>query len=251
MTLAELALRDCGYEPTQIATGGGSDANALQAAGFPCTNLANGTERNHEPTERVSVDALDGMLEVAIALIEHAPALMRSARSMSEIKEVSEEIQWEGKFVRGGERYRHPDGEVVTREKLWHPGAVGILPIDDEHVWLTRQPREVIGLAASLEIPAGKLDVPGESPLETAKRELGRGDRQAGRLVGGAVRVLHQPRLQRRARVAVPRDGPLDDPDAEPVPDERIEIVPWPLDRLDEAIAECSGLEIADRAALA
>jgi tripeptide aminopeptidase len=76
VTLAETALRDCGYEPSQIATGGGSDANALQAAGFACTNLANGTERNHEPTERVSVDALEGMLEVAIALIEYAPTVM-------------------------------------------------------------------------------------------------------------------------------------------------------------------------------
>ena len=33
-TLAERALRDCGYEPRQIATGGGSDANALRAAGI-------------------------------------------------------------------------------------------------------------------------------------------------------------------------------------------------------------------------
>jgi tripeptide aminopeptidase len=79
VALAELALHDCGYEPRQIATGGGSDANALQVAGFECLNLANGTERNHEPTERVSVDALDGMLEVAIALIEHAPAVTREA----------------------------------------------------------------------------------------------------------------------------------------------------------------------------
>jgi tripeptide aminopeptidase len=76
VVLAERALRACGYEPTHIATGGGSDANALQAAGFPCTNLANGTERNHEPTERVSVDALEGMLEVAIALFEQAPAVL-------------------------------------------------------------------------------------------------------------------------------------------------------------------------------
>jgi tripeptide aminopeptidase len=75
--LAELALRECGYEPSHISTGGGSDANALRAAGFPCTNLANGTERNHEPGERVSVDALEGMLEVAIALVERAPAVMR------------------------------------------------------------------------------------------------------------------------------------------------------------------------------
>jgi tripeptide aminopeptidase len=44
-----------------------------------CTNLANGTERNHEPTERVSVDALDGMLEVAIALFEEAPAVLADA----------------------------------------------------------------------------------------------------------------------------------------------------------------------------
>jgi tripeptide aminopeptidase len=72
--VAERALRGCGYEPRQIATGGGSDANALRASGFACTNLANGTERNHEPGERVSVDALEGMLEVAIALLDQAAA---------------------------------------------------------------------------------------------------------------------------------------------------------------------------------
>jgi tripeptide aminopeptidase len=69
VVLAERALRECGYEPKRIVTGGGSDANAFEAAGFPCTNLANGTERNHEPGERVSTDALEGMLEVAIALV--------------------------------------------------------------------------------------------------------------------------------------------------------------------------------------
>ena len=35
-----------------------------------------------------------------------------------------------------------------------------------------RQPREAIGVPDLLEIPAGKLDVEGEDPLETAKREL-------------------------------------------------------------------------------
>jgi tripeptide aminopeptidase len=77
IVLAERALAACGYEPQHIVTGGGSDANAFEAAGFACTNLANGTERNHEPGERVSVDALEGMLEVAIALVEEAPAVMR------------------------------------------------------------------------------------------------------------------------------------------------------------------------------
>jgi tripeptide aminopeptidase len=72
LSLAERALRACGYEPKPIATGGGSDANAFEAAGLPCINLANGTERNHQPDERVSVDALEGMLEVAIALVDEA-----------------------------------------------------------------------------------------------------------------------------------------------------------------------------------
>jgi len=67
---AEAALRACGYEPRRVATGGASDANALEAQGFACVNLANGTEHNHEPTERVSAVALEGMLDVAFALLD-------------------------------------------------------------------------------------------------------------------------------------------------------------------------------------
>ncbi len=67
---AEAALRECGYAPRRILTGGGSDANAFEAAGLPCTNLANGTERNHEPDERVSQAALEGMLDVTFALLD-------------------------------------------------------------------------------------------------------------------------------------------------------------------------------------
>jgi tripeptide aminopeptidase len=67
---AEAALRACGYEPKRVVSGGGSDANAFEAQGFQCTNLANGTERNHESTERVSVVALEGMLDVVYALLE-------------------------------------------------------------------------------------------------------------------------------------------------------------------------------------
>jgi tripeptide aminopeptidase len=67
---AEAALAACGYAPRRIATGGGSDANAFAAKGFPCTNIANGTERNHETTERVSQVALEGMLDVTFALLD-------------------------------------------------------------------------------------------------------------------------------------------------------------------------------------
>jgi tripeptide aminopeptidase len=72
---AERALAACGYEPRRIVTGGGSDANALLASGaLTCVNLANGTERNHVPTERVSQAALEGMLDVTYALLDELAA---------------------------------------------------------------------------------------------------------------------------------------------------------------------------------
>jgi tripeptide aminopeptidase len=73
--VADSALRACGHEPVHIASGGGSDANALLAQGVAVVNLANGTERNHEPGERVSVLALEEMLDVALALLDEAAAL--------------------------------------------------------------------------------------------------------------------------------------------------------------------------------
>jgi len=72
----EAALRACGHQPRHIVTGGGSDANALASQGFTCVNLANGTERNHEPTERVSIAALEDALDVALALPEAAAAII-------------------------------------------------------------------------------------------------------------------------------------------------------------------------------
>jgi tripeptide aminopeptidase len=67
---AEAALRAGGYTPRRILSGGGSDANAFELNGLHCVNLANGTERNHETTERVSQAALEGMLDVTFALLD-------------------------------------------------------------------------------------------------------------------------------------------------------------------------------------
>jgi tripeptide aminopeptidase len=67
--IAAEALRTCGIEPSYIATGGGSDANALIAAGLPVVNVANGTARNHEPDEYVPVQALETMLDVTLAIV--------------------------------------------------------------------------------------------------------------------------------------------------------------------------------------
>jgi tripeptide aminopeptidase len=73
LALAARALRRLGYEPSYRSSGGGSDANALRLNGFPCTNIANGTERAHERSERVSFVALEANLELMLALIdEHA-----------------------------------------------------------------------------------------------------------------------------------------------------------------------------------
>ena len=69
-------------------------------------------------------------------------------------------------------RFRHEDGEEVQREIVSHTGAVGIVVLDGEDLWFVRQPREAIGSPDLLELPAGKLDEEGESPLDTAKREL-------------------------------------------------------------------------------
>jgi tripeptide aminopeptidase len=77
--VAERALRACGHAPVRISSGGGSDANALIAQGFQTVNLANGTERNHEPGERVSANALEEMLDVALALLDQSAALAQVA----------------------------------------------------------------------------------------------------------------------------------------------------------------------------
>jgi 8-oxo-dGDP phosphatase len=65
-----------------------------------------------------------------------------------------------------------PDGEVICREVVEHPGAVAIVALDErDRVLLIRQYRHPA--AATLwEIPAGLRDVHGESLVETARREL-------------------------------------------------------------------------------
>jgi 8-oxo-dGTP pyrophosphatase MutT (NUDIX family) len=68
--------------------------------------------------------------------------------------------------------FRHEDGHEVERDIVSHPGAVGVVVLDGEDLWFVRQPREAVDSPDLLELPAGKLDAEGESPLETAKREL-------------------------------------------------------------------------------
>jgi len=91
----------------------------------------------------------------------------------SRFERTAAETRYEGKvFTVSEETFRHEDGGDSTREIVRHQGAVGVVCHDGERIYLVRQPREAVGSPDLLELPAGKLDVEGEAPLETAKREL-------------------------------------------------------------------------------
>ena len=159
---------------------------------------------------------------------------------MSGFELVGSEVKWRGAIVTAGvEHFRHADGAVVARDKVWHPGAVGILAVDDSHVWLTRQPRETAGMTASLEIPAGKLDVPGEPPMDCARRELVEEiGKEAGRWEELEAFYTSPGFSDERVWLFLATELRDAAQGAEPDDDERIEIVPWPLDDLDGALAE-------------
>jgi tripeptide aminopeptidase len=70
--VARAALERCGVEAREVATGGGSDANALGAAGFECVLLANGTEANHTPEESVAPERILQMLAICEAIVAEA-----------------------------------------------------------------------------------------------------------------------------------------------------------------------------------
>jgi ADP-ribose pyrophosphatase len=81
---------------------------------------------------------------------------------------------------------RMADGSVVQREVVTHPGAVAIVALDDEgRIVLVNQFRPAVKAQLD-ELPAGLLDVAGESALDAAKRELA----EEARLVADEWNVL-------------------------------------------------------------
>src|SRR3954453_1900736 len=151
---------------------------------------------------------------------------------------ISSQTVYEGKIATVRmERYRYDDGGESDREIVGHEGAVGIVAHDDEHVFLVRQPREAIGSPDLLELPAGKLDEEGEEPLDTGKREL------AEEIGKAADHWEHLKSYWSSAGFSDERvhvflaTGLHDVARPEVEEDERIELVAWPLDDLDGAIA--------------
>lgn len=150
---------------------------------------------------------------------------------------IGSETLYEGSFISLElARFRHDDGEEVQRAIVRHPGAVGVVCHDDTELTLVRQPREAVGEDAVLELPAGKLEE-GEDVMTTAAREL---SEEVGLR---AQRWEHLTSYWSSVGVmdeevhVVLATGLSEDPDAEPIAEERIEVVRWPLADLDGALA--------------
>jgi len=107
---------------------------------------------------------------------------------MGGFERIGERLVHHGAVVSFYERtFSAPDGSVVVRDVVVHPGAVSVVPVDDEgRIILVRQYRAAIE-AEMWEIPAGKLDIDGEDLEVAARRELAE---EVGVTAGSLVRLV-------------------------------------------------------------
>jgi tripeptide aminopeptidase len=82
--LAKAALTDLGLQPELHASGGGSDANVLNARGLPTVNLSAGMLQVHSPDEHCSLDDLELLCGAALRLILMAPEYGPKGRASGE-----------------------------------------------------------------------------------------------------------------------------------------------------------------------
>ena len=86
---------------------------------------------------------------------------------------VSSETAYEGRIISvRKDEVAMPGDTTSQRDVVVHPGAVGIVALDeDDRVLLVNQYRHPVRRRLD-ELPAGLLDKPGEPAVEAAKREL-------------------------------------------------------------------------------
>jgi 8-oxo-dGTP pyrophosphatase MutT (NUDIX family) len=173
-----------------------------------------------------------------------------------DFERIATETIYDGRIITVvNETFRYADGKTAAREIVRTSGAAAIVAVDDDHVWLVRQPREPVGDPDSLELPAGRIDGDGEDALATARREL------AEEI--GLTAARWTPLKAYRSSVGFTDEvvhlflaEDLSDAEGEhdSGEDERIEIVRWPLADLDGAIDAVSdaktllGLLLLERA---
>jgi ADP-ribose pyrophosphatase len=156
------------------------------------------------------------------------------------MERIGSETIWEGIVARVRiDEFRYADGSMAKREVVGHPGAVAVVAYDERLLYLVRQPREAVGEDALLELPAGKLDVPGESPVECAKRELAEEVGKAASKWRELKRFYTSPGFAEEQVIVYLATG-LEDVDAKPDAEERLEKVTWPLEDLNGAIDQCA-----------
>lgn len=136
------------------------------------------------------------------------------------------------------DRFQYPDGSKDVRQVVVHPGAVCMLAHDNRTLYMVRQPREPVEEPALLELPAGKLDVAGETPLECAQRELAE---EIGKSAGDWRRLksFYASPGFATERIHLFLATELYETKAKTGSGERIEVVEVPLTELDEAIRQC------------
>jgi ADP-ribose pyrophosphatase len=144
----------------------------------------------------------------------------------------------EGKHVDFvAKRYRHEDGNEVEREVVEHPGSVAVLAYDEEFAYLVAQPREAVEEERLLEIPAGTLDVEGESELECAKRELAE-EAELRAEEWSLLHVVYPSPGFLTEKVTIFEATGLSPASGERDEDEEIEIVRLPLAEIEQALPE-------------
>jgi 8-oxo-dGTP pyrophosphatase MutT (NUDIX family) len=155
----------------------------------------------------------------------------------SRFERLAAQTQFEGSmFTVRTVTFRYEDGDEVQRDLIEHPGAVGVVAHDGEQLYLVRQPREAVGSPDLLEVPAGKLDVEGEAPLETAERELAEEIGKAAEHWEPIARFYTSPGFTDEEVHVFLATGLSDVEKPEVEEDERIELVTHPLAELDELI---------------
>jgi 8-oxo-dGTP pyrophosphatase MutT (NUDIX family) len=136
------------------------------------------------------------------------------------------------------ETFQYSDGSRATRQVVIHPGAVCVIPHDGNVLYMVEQPREAVEEPALLELPAGKLDVEGETPLQCAQRELAE---EIGKSAGDwrELKGFYTSPGFANERIWLFLATELYDSPQRRHTDERIEIVEFPLADLDTAIERC------------